>query len=113
MRFIVSRTSSGDYKPCKEAYEYELTNVDIRTVDDPKKLSFKNDRDGWFKIGTNHRMIDGKIARDIGKVDVWVIDINSIEDLVVFKKQYGPLILRTSYIDNQTIEIEIYDTYRS
>lgn len=112
MIFVVSRTSHyGDRQPCEEAYKSKLKDVDMRSVDSPEKLKCMN-KDEWFSSGTNHRVINGHIARDLGEVDEWFVEFNSLEDLVAFKRKYGEIILTTSCTDCNHIEIEIYDTYR-
>lgn len=45
--------------------------------------------------------------------DYWGIEINTIEELMKFKKHMNEdLILSVSYIDHKTPCIEIYDDYR-
>jgi hypothetical protein len=42
----------------------------------------------------------------------WVVEINTLEDLIKFYKKYGDLILEESDVKEAPIKIEIYDTYR-
>ena len=45
--------------------------------------------------------------------DCWGIELNTIEELMKFKKSVKTeLVLGTSYVDDKTPCIEIYDTYR-
>ena len=78
MKFIVSRTSGYDIKPCEEAVKVELT------------------------------------SKEYGHpINCWVIEINSLEDLLKFKKECGhDLIIGDSYYKEIPFEIEIYDYYR-
>lgn len=46
-------------------------------------------------------------------IDCWGIEINTIEELMKFQDSVKEeLILGTSYIDDKTPSIEIYDDYR-
>lgn len=42
----------------------------------------------------------------------WTIEINSLEELIAFRKKYGELVLTASVIPEIDNEIEIYDDYR-
>lgn len=115
MKFTISRTSMyGDGKPCEEAMPYEVTNVDIRTLKTPEEfdriLSLREGK--WLENGTNHRIIDGRIARDTGTIKCWAIEVNSLEDLLALYHKYGELIIGTNLYDGETPNIEIYDDYR-
>lgn len=119
MRFAVSRTSifNEEEKPIEECFEAEYTLVDIRSVDDPVKIPiYGNDRDvankDWYGKGTNHRLINNCIARDLGKEKGWFVEIKSLEDLIKFYKKYGRLIIQSKEGAEGVIEIEIYDDYR-
>lgn len=113
MKFVVTRTSQrNDEKPCEEAYQGTLVRVDMRNVRSPEQLTFKCDRETWYEKGTNHRLIDGCIARDFDTEIAWFVDINTIDELIAFNKKYGELVITTSFIDHESCEIEIYDYYR-
>ena len=43
---------------------------------------------------------------------VYIIDIESVEDLVELMKREGEIIIKASYKDGGLPVIEIYDTYR-
>lgn len=71
MNFTIRRASLwGKDKPCEEAKPYEVTRVDVRSCETPeefdKVLGFREGK--WLENGTNHRVIDGCIARDNGTV---------------------------------------------
>lgn len=68
----------------------------------------------WLENGTNHRINeDGYITRDDGLKETWGIEINSLEELMAFKKEVGEdIVISTSYIDKTTPVLEIYDDYR-
>lgn len=116
MKFVVTRTSNysmGENPPVKGAYLDKIMNVDIRCIGDPSHFCTQRDRDTWYTQGTNHRLINGEIARDLGLEDVWVVDISSIEDLMKIREECGnDIVIGTSCVDYATPEIEIYDDYR-
>lgn len=111
MKFEINRTSEYGKKPCEEAVKSTIVNVDIRTVDNPEKLKCMSVED-WYNDGTNHRVINGEIARDFENKDCYTVEINTIEQLIELNNKYGELIIRKSYIDDETPAIEIYDDYR-
>ena len=117
MIFQVVRTSNrDDKKPFKDCIPIKLTRVETRTLRTPEEFDNKfGDREGkWLNRGTNHRVdARGYITRDRGFQDAWGIEINSIEELIDFQEAVGEgLVLNTSWIDNKTPCIEIYDDYR-
>lgn len=112
MKFQIKRTSIwDDVKPCDEAIEDKLVSVDVRSVSSPDKLSCMTP-EKWYSEGTNHRTINGNIARDLDKRDCYTININTLKDLMELQNKYGDLVIGTSYIDRITPSIEIYDDYR-
>ncbi len=115
MKFTITRTSIwDDKKPCEEAMPYEVTYIDMRTFKTPEEFDNKlGSRQGkWLENGTNHRKIDGYIARDLGTTKCWAIEINSLEDLMALYHKYGELVIATNTRDKETPNIEIYDDYR-
>ena len=90
MEFVLSRTSA-----------YRSDNVDELKIDDKKykvkikKIVYKNKKEDMH-------------------FDVIVIEINSLEELMEFQKDYGDIvILDYDYdYDKNLKEIEIYDDYR-
>jgi hypothetical protein len=59
-----------------------IPRVDVRTCDDPKKIPYNKGTDGdWYKRGTNHRLIDGKIARDMGEDEVHQVEFSTLAEL--------------------------------
>lgn len=115
MKFIISRTSEwGDSSPCAEAKKET-----IWITEDNKCPSFEeynraySDRTPWLSVGKNHRISsNGHIQRDVEQTE-WVVDINSIEDLLELSKKYGELIIYTQLFPGEIAPyIEIYDDYR-
>lgn len=113
MKFAIRRTSNYEDKfgPCKEAYQIDSIQEDERTVKDPAKLS-GGEKEEWYEKGTNHRVSKGHIIRDF-PIKLWVVDINTLEDLIKFTKKYGELILaENSWRSREFLSLEIYDDYR-
>lgn len=112
--YLVDRTCcpSCDEKPCEEAFQVQITDVDCRYTDDPRKVLMYNDPKcgWWYKHGTNHRVEGGMIKRDFGISRVWVVKIEQLADLMEFIKKYGDCVL-SSRRDGFG-KIEIYDGYR-
>lgn len=118
MIFQVTRTSNNwsEEKPFDTCIPIKLINVQTRTFRTPEEFDNKfGDREGkWLDRGTNHRIdARGYITRDMGLEDVWGIEINSLEELMKFQETVGKeLVIQTSWVDNKTPCIEIYDDYR-
>lgn len=121
MKFLITRSSQPwfeeDEKPCKEAYIDEYLIIDTRTTDCPTKIpAFSGNperaKKDWFSSGTNHRIENGQIKRDMKMEKAWFIDINTLTDLITFTKKYGNLVLETAICNENILAIEIYDTYR-
>ena len=57
---------------------------------------------------------DGYICRDREMMNVWTIEINSIEELIALSRKYGKIIIADYYLnDNDGYPtLEIYDSYR-
>ena len=89
-----------------------LTRVDKRTFKTFEEYEERL-REEFTDIGTNHRILSDGIARDIGTKVVWGIRINTLEELLDFKnKVKEEIIIRESYVDKETLCLEIYDNYR-
>lgn len=116
MLFQITRTSMwDDKKPYDECVPITLTMVDRRVFRTPEEHDKALAKHGgkWLEVGTNHRLENGRIVRDLGTKDVWGIEINSIEELMSFKQKVNSaLVIGTSYTDGSTPMIEIYDDYR-
>lgn len=119
MKFIISRTSDyGDYSsPCEEAKEDQVVRVETRTRYSPEEFDKKfADREGsWLSVGTNHRIgRNGYICRDREMMNVWTIEINSIEELIALSRKYGKIIVVDHYlsVNDEYPTLEIYDDYR-
>jgi len=105
-KYIISRTSVWEGKPCEEAFEENVTCYSFCTC---KTLEEANRHD-WFKRdgSFNHIEINGQ-TRHSYKDKEWVIQAESIEALY---KKYGRLVVGDSECEEYPISIEIYDDYR-
>ncbi len=118
MKFIITRTSEwGNSSPCAEAKKEQIVKIEARTFHSPEEFDKRfADREGnWLSVGTNHRIGEnGYICRDREVVNVWAIEINSIEELVTLSRKYGEIIISDHYLDinDGHPTLEIYDDYR-
>lgn len=104
--YLCTRTSvMWDERPCEEAFQITIRNVDTRTVDSPDKLTWR--KEDWYKRGTNHRVVGGRIKRDLDPQTVWAVIVT---DLPAFVRKYGNCVVRENA--EGFMEIEIYDSYR-
>lgn len=100
MIFIISSKTvslTESKKPCDEAREKALTPLDIRdvkTLDEAKgKIWYKS----WIEGGENHREENGTIVCDKKvKVNQWVVDIGTLEELLAFQGRYGDIVISDS-----------------
>jgi hypothetical protein len=97
MEFIIERTSS-DNKPCKEAIPRDATYIDRRTVKTLKEAKAKAWGKEFFEHGVNHREECGMVARDLDERRIYVINIDTLEELIPFQKSMGRL-----YLEKRTI----------
>lgn len=110
MEYRVRRTSewNSDVPPCEGAFKKSVVRVDMRNTDDPKKIPVNKGNDGdWYTRGTNHRVENGCICRDMGFYDEWRIEI---ADILQFVKMHGTCVVEIHF--DGTPSVEIYDDYR-
>ena len=120
MEFKISRTSMWcDKKPCDKAYKKEIIRQDERGFKTFEEHDEKLPRDGkWLEEGFNHKILPPNknfktqhIYREFNK-EVWMINIDTLKDLLELFKNYGDLIIKKSFENDNIYEIEIYDDYR-
>lgn len=104
MEFQVRRTSqwSVEEKPCKEAYKKQYVTIDERTTSDPKKIK------GWYEVGRNHRVENGRLKRDFD-YEGWFVEIKDLDALMKFHKKYGVIVISACSDNRNITTIEIYD----
>lgn len=111
MIFKVERTSewNKNVQPIKEAYKGKCLETQCLLF--PSFEAFKEKNDCSFKdIGMNHRVLPYKtIARDF-EIDCYLIEINTLEELMKLEEKYGSLIVM--HLDYNYPVLEIYDKRR-
>lgn len=118
MIFEVTRTSSFNEEnpPCDGCVRIKITKVETFTLGSAEEFDRRHGktRGKWFSVGTNHRFNkDGCITRDLGEIDSWGIEINTLEELMEFKDRMGSeLVIGDSIYSPEFPMIEIYDDYR-
>ena len=113
--FSVNRTSSCDRPddedskpPCDGAFPCEVMRIDRRYCDDPKKVPYnKGTSDWWYEKGSNHRVENGYICRDMGWWKQWFVEI---PDVMEFVRKNGTCVVSIDRDGHESIEI--YDDYR-
>jgi len=113
MKFKVTRTNTTDEKPCDGAIKEIYSLIDKRHCMIPEDIhnssKYKRFYLKWHELGTNHRITDDGIERELQR-EGWFITLDSLEELIKFKNSVGkPCIVSTSGNINT---IEIYDGYR-
>lgn len=118
MIFEITRTSSWNEEnpPCDGCIRIKVTRVDTRTLGSAEEFDkrYGKAHGTWLSIGTNHRFNKyGYITRDLGEVDSWGIEINTLEELMELKERVGEeLVFGSSWHNPEFPMIEIYDDYR-
>lgn len=116
MKFIIRRASQWgeEVSPCDEARRDNIVRVETRTVYSPEEFDLRfSKREGkWLSVGTNHRVNDkGYITRDREMIDVWSIEINTLDELIKFYDKYGDIVISQCVWNPTYQEILIYDDY--
>lgn len=115
MKFRITRTSNSDKEipPCEEAIREDCLVIDQRWFKTVEEYAERCPDDPWFSRGSNHRVTKHGIARDFPN-EQWVIEINSLEELLAFSKKHidNRLVINTIDWYNYNPSIEIYDDYR-
>lgn len=102
--FLVSMSSSDEDRPCDEAYEVKILQVARFSADHLLRTRFAS---WWHSKGTNHRVENGQICRDMGWEIHWAVKVNDVMDFV---DKHGACVVGRNTEGFATIEI--YDTWR-
>jgi len=76
MIFEICRTTARydcDHPPVEGAFKTQRVRVDRRTVSSPDQLRYEPERSTWYQVGTNHRVENGCIARDMEMMTIWAV----------------------------------------
>lgn len=114
MEYIICRTSDHGWfldendkpkQPIEEAYLKTITE----TYQIADKSILPND---WYKKEFNHREEDNFCRRDEYN-EVWMVNINSLDDLTKLCNKYNTEIIIGKYSFNpEYMQLEIYDDWR-
>ena len=116
MEFLLTSTAGYVENRIPNAIIKKYTKVEVRycsTFEEfDKKFSWMEGT--WLSKGVNHKMSKGRIQREFPNgAEGHFIEINSIEELLEFKKKVGNELIITSAFNNESIPaIEIYIYYR-
>lgn len=96
MKFILWLEEDNKRVPNAKLEKY--TRKDARTVDDPSKvIAHKGEpTDWWYSEGSNHRVENGWITRDLQAED-WFVEFNSLEELAEFARQHDGIRIEPHY----------------
>jgi hypothetical protein len=121
MRFTVRRTSlycnEEETPPCPGAVYLPCFQVSRYGISSPDQFTYGHQCESWLTEGVNHRVIDGKIARDMPE-HAWFIDLPDLDAVIAFIAEHGRIIIaaegykETAASDHECPSIEIYDEYR-
>lgn len=110
-KFRIRRASNhySGIQPCEEAKQKKYFHMNWKTSDDPAKVPFyKGETDWWYNEGTNHRVEDGVIVRDMER-DGWFVEFNNLDELLAFVNREDEIIIEEDRQYNYSIVI--YDDY--
>jgi hypothetical protein len=113
MRFVISRASNflnDEVQPVPQAVKGRYVSVDIRTVDSPDKLQYEGALKEWHERGSNHRVVDGQIRRDL-KRSGWLLDFADLQELMDFIHDVGSVVITPRSDPADTPRLKIYDDY--
>lgn len=113
MKFIITRASliQRAIKPCEEAVKDKATKIMALscpyTLEEAKKNKYLK---GFFDKTKNIRK-EGHlfVGESKDKVDVWVININTLEELIEFSNKHGTVAILKSEYKEIPYNIEIID----
>ncbi len=111
MIFKVERTSNwrDDKQPIEEAYKGKCIKIEWYLLSSFEAFDERHDYT-FTATGTNHRVLPDKtIARDV-EIECYLIEINTLEALILLEKKYGDIVIRHSNYNYPVLEI--YDTWR-
>jgi len=100
MKFIISRKKMSvteNKQVCDEARQEDLTPLDYRTVGTLEEAKGKVWYKEWLSSGENHREEGGMVVCDKKeKSKQWIVEINSLDDLITFQGKYGEIVISDS-----------------
>ncbi len=80
----------NEEKPCEAAIQKSYAKIDERIVDDPRKIDhYGNKSDWWYEEGTNHRIVNGRIQRDMEEIVGWFMETESLKEVAQLMLLYN------------------------
>lgn len=116
MRFTISRTSTRYRYPDSDD-EAEATRpcegATLADIDEHSYFTFKSITEATRRNPhLTFEKVDGRV-RTVGKpTRQWVIDIDSLDDLMALHHEHGALVIERNDGDHRLAHIDIYDDYR-
>lgn len=116
MKFTVRRASVWHDEDifCDEANRDTIVRVETRTCRSPEEFDarFSKQEGKWLSVGKNHRVNEeGWITRDNGAIDVWSVELDTLDELMEFCEKYGEVVIQDCMWNKAYKEILIYDDY--
>ena len=113
MKFIITRASLRDnsIKPCEEATKDKATKIMALhtpyTLEEAKRNKYLK----HFLEETKNIRKEGKlfVGESKDKFDVWVVNIETLKELIRFKNKYGVIAVMESEYKEIPYQIEIID----
>lgn len=114
MKFIIKRSSSYTSKPVPSAFKAMHVSYHVRTVTEDEYNRKFSGREGlWRSKGVEHGITkEGHIVRREKDVELWTIDIHTLDDIMTLADENGAVIFTPPRLNAESPEIEIYDDYR-
>lgn len=116
MEFLLTSTSGSIENNIPNTVIKKYTMVEVRYCSTFEEFDkrFSRTEGSWLSKGVNHKISKGQIQREIPNgAEGHFIEINSIEELLEFRRKVGNELIITSAPNNELIPaIEIYNYYR-
>lgn len=82
-----------DGPPCEGAHRLSCMRRDGRTTDDPAKVpAYNGGTAWWYDEGTNHRVVNGRIERDIPD-ETWIVVFHRFSEFQAFVEKHSPCVV--------------------
>ena len=109
MKFLINRASNWEGKPCEEAKQEKAKlyiDLTFKTVEKAKKSTWGSSKNRVLiqKEGFV-RAIDKKPSL------VWVVELNTLKELISFINKYDDIVLGKSTCESIPYRLIIYDDY--
>lgn len=111
MEFVITRTSTYGGQPHERAVKKSKPDYHCYNGTEEEWNERMAPNNQWRDRGTEHQVLeDGTIKRRLGDVSVWLMNFNTLEELLEFVKEVECSVIIGT--DEDGNELEIYDDYR-